>query len=163
MKRESGKLTVSDLASRMGKSKVVGDQNLSNEERATLIQNFHPNLNDEVDFEFYLRVSIIVSLKNLQIFVFLVMKIAIWFDLQIYLNLQAHVNAIIGSGVKNSSAFLKAATTTLLHTISDSEKSSYVAHINNYLSGDEFLNKCLPINPSSNDLFEVAKDGVLLW
>jgi len=77
MKRESGKLTVSDLASRMGKSKVVGDQNLSNEERATLIQNFHPNLNDEVDFEFYLRVSIIVSLKNLQIFVFLVMKIAI--------------------------------------------------------------------------------------
>ncbi|CAH8278864.1 unnamed protein product [Arabidopsis lyrata] len=135
MKRESGKLTVSDLASRMGKSKVVGDQNLSNEERATLIQNFHPNLNDEVDFEFYLR---------------------------IYLNLQAHVNAIIGSGVKNSSAFLKAATTTLLHTISDSEKSSYVAHINNYLSGDEFLNKYLPINPSSNDLFEVAKDGVLL-
>lgn len=58
MRRESGKLTVSDLASRMGKSKVVGDQNLSNEERATLIQNFHPNLNDEVDFEFYLRVSI---------------------------------------------------------------------------------------------------------
>lgn len=83
--------------------------------------------------------------------------------MQIYLNLQAHVNAIIGSGVKNSSAFLKAATTTLLHTISDSEKSSYVAHINNYLSGDEFLNKYLPINPSSNDLFEVAKDGVLLW
>uniref|UniRef100_A0A1J3DBW5 Fimbrin-2 n=2 Tax=Noccaea caerulescens TaxID=107243 RepID=A0A1J3DBW5_NOCCA len=135
MRRESGKLTVSDLASRMGKSKVVGDQNLSNEERASLIQSFHPNSNDEVDFEFYLR---------------------------IYLNLQAHVNAIIGSGVKNSSAFLKAATTTLLHTISDSEKSSYVAHINNYLSGDEFLNKYLPINPSSNDLFEVAKDGVLL-
>ncbi|KAF2572275.1 hypothetical protein F2Q70_00000289 [Brassica cretica] len=80
----------------------------------------------------------------------------------IYLKLQAHVNAIIGSGAKNSSAFLKAATTTLLHTISDSEKSSYVAHINNYLSGDEFLNKYLPINPSSNDLFEVVKDGVLL-
>ncbi|CAN8265678.1 unnamed protein product [Cochlearia groenlandica] len=135
MRRESGKLTVSDLAARMGKSKIVGDQNLSNEERASLIQRFHPNLNDEVDFEFYLR---------------------------IYLNLQAHVNAIIGSGVKNSSAFLKAATTTLLHTISDSEKSSYVAHINNYLSGDEFLSKCIPINPASNDLFEVAKDGVLL-
>lgn len=59
MKRESGKLTVSDLASRMGRSKIVGDQNLSKEERATLIQNFHPNLNDEVDFEFYLRVSIV--------------------------------------------------------------------------------------------------------
>ncbi|CAN7089556.1 unnamed protein product [Brassica rapa subsp. narinosa] len=135
MRRESGKLTVSDLAPRMGRSKVVGDQNLTTEERAALIQSFHPNLSDEVDFEFYLR---------------------------IYLKLQAHVNAIIGSGAKNSSAFLKAATTTLLHTISDSEKSSYVAHINNYLSGDEFLNKYLPINPSSNDLFEVVKDGVLL-
>ncbi|VVB03757.1 unnamed protein product [Arabis nemorensis] len=135
MRRESGKLTVSDLASRMGKSKIVGDQNLTKEERSSLIQTFHPNLNDEVDFEFYLR---------------------------IYLHLQAHVNAVIGSGVKNSSAFLKAATTTLLHTISDSEKSSYVAHINSYLSGDEFLSKYLPINPSSNDLFEVAKDGVLL-
>lgn len=58
MRRESGKLTVSDLAPRMGRSKVVGDQNLTTEERAALIQSFHPNLSDEVDFEFYLRVSI---------------------------------------------------------------------------------------------------------
>ncbi|XP_010524643.1 PREDICTED: fimbrin-2 [Tarenaya hassleriana] len=135
MRRESGKLTVADLASRMSRLKVVGDQNLSEEERASLIQSFHPNLDEEVDFEFYLRV---------------------------YLKLQAHVSAIIGSGAKNSSAFLKAATTTLLHTISDSEKSSYVAHINNYLAGDAFLKKYLPINPSSNDLFEITKDGVLL-
>jgi len=51
----------------------------------------------------------------------------------------------------------------LLHTISESEKASYVAHINNYLAGDEFLKKCLPIDSSTNDLFEIAKDGVLLW
>ncbi|CAL0302821.1 unnamed protein product [Lupinus luteus] len=67
-----------------------------------------------------------------------------------------------GTTAKNSSAFLKAATTTLLHTISESEKSSYVAHINNYLGGDEFLNKYLPINPLTNDLFEIAKDGIQL-
>lgn len=51
----------------------------------------------------------------------------------------------------------------MLHTISESEKASYVAHINNYLAGDEFLKKCLPIDSSTNDLFEIAKDGVLLW
>ncbi|KAH0908521.1 hypothetical protein HID58_031842 [Brassica napus] len=67
-----------------------------------------------------------------------------------------------GVGPRAKDGEIKGATTTLLHTISDSEKSSYVAHINNYLSGDEFLNKYLPINPSSNDLFEVVKDGVLL-
>ncbi|CAL8177792.1 unnamed protein product [Prunus armeniaca] len=69
-----------------------------------------------------------------------------------------------GSGGKNnsSSAFLKAATTTLLHTISESEKASYVAHINNYLAQDDFLKKYLPIDPSTNDLFEIVKDGVLL-
>lgn len=82
---------------------------------------------------------------------------------QVYLKLQAHANARTGSNAKNSSAFLKAATTTLLHTISESEKASYVAHINNYLAGDEFLKKYLPIDSSSNDLFEIVKDGVLLW
>lgn len=69
---------------------------------------------------------------------------------QVYLKLQAHANARTGSNAKNSSAFLKAATTTLLHTISESEKASYVAHINNYLAGDEFLNKYLPIDRSEN-------------
>lgn len=84
---------------------------------------------------------------------------------QVYLQLQAHATATTGSGAKNnsSSAFLKAATTTLLHTISESEKASYVAHINNYLGQDEFLKRYLPIDPSTNDLFEIVKDGVLLW
>ncbi|KAL7201174.1 hypothetical protein ACSBR1_032974 [Camellia fascicularis] len=68
----------------------------------------------------------------------------------------------MGSEAKNSSAFLKSPTSTLLHTISESEKASYVAHINNYLAEDEFLKKYLPIDPLTNDLFEIAKDGVLL-
>ena len=81
---------------------------------------------------------------------------------QIYLKLQAHGSARMGS-VKTSSAFLKSPTSTLLHTISESEKASYVAHINNYLAEDEFIKKYLPIDPSTNDLFEIAKDGVLIW
>ncbi|XVF32068.1 hypothetical protein REPUB_Repub17cG0050100 [Reevesia pubescens] len=134
MRRESGKLTVGDLASRMSRLKVVGE-NLSEQERADFIAELYPNLNDEVDFEFFLKV---------------------------YLKLHAHASARTGSPAKNSSAFLKAATTNLLHTISESEKASYVAHINNYLAQDGFLNKYLPIDPSSNDLFEIVKDGVLL-
>lgn len=79
------------------------------------------------------------------------------------MELQAHATARMGNSAKNSSAFLKSPTSTLLHTISESEKASYVAHINNYLAEDEFLKKFLPIDPSTNDLFEVAKDGVLIW
>jgi len=80
------------------------------------------------------------------------------------LKLQTFASSRTGSNnAKNSSAFLKVATTTLLHTISESEKASYVTHINNYLAEDEFLKKYLPLDPSTNDLFEIAKDGVLLW
>lgn len=64
---------------------------------------------------------------------------------------------------KHASAFLKAATTTLLHTISESEKASYVAHINSYLADDPFLKRYLPIDPATNELFDISKDGVLLW
>lgn len=83
---------------------------------------------------------------------------------QVYLKFQTHISARMGSsGAKTSSAFLKSPTSTLLHTISESEKASYVAHINNYLAEDEFLKKYLPLDPSTNDLFEIAKDGVLIW
>ncbi|KAL6211018.1 hypothetical protein ACLB2K_016246 [Fragaria x ananassa] len=137
MKRESGKLTIGDLPAKMSRLKVVGSDNLTEEQRTSVIQDLHPKLDDDVDFEFFLKV---------------------------YLQLQAHATATPGSGAKNnsSSAFLKAATTTLLHTISESEKASYVAHINNYLGEDEFLKRYLPIDPSTNDLFEIVKDGVLL-
>lgn len=81
---------------------------------------------------------------------------------QAYLNLQTHATDKSGDS-KHSSSFLKSSTTTLLHTISESEKSSYVAHINSYLRDDPFLEKYLPLDPEKNDLFELAKDGVLLW
>ena len=54
-------------------------------------------------------------------------------------------------------SFRLPATTMLLHTISQSKN---VAHINNYLEQDEFLKRYLPIDPSTNDLFESAKDGL---
>ncbi|RDX65303.1 Fimbrin-2 [Mucuna pruriens] len=133
MRRESGRLTVGDLASKMSRLKLVGE-NLSEEERGSYIQDLYQNKGEEVDFELFLKV---------------------------FLKLQTFASSRTGSNAKNSSAFLKAATTTLLHTISESEKASYVAHINNYLSGDEFLKKCLPIDPSTNDLFEIAKDGLI--
>ncbi|XP_077212048.1 fimbrin-2-like [Tasmannia lanceolata] len=134
MRRENKRVTLGDLPSRMSKLKIVGE-NLTEEERASFLLRSYQNMEEEVDFEVFLRV---------------------------YLNLQVHANARTDGGPKNSSAFLKAATTTLLHTISESEKTSYVAHINNYLGGDEFLKKYLPIDPLTNDLFEIAKDGVLL-
>lgn len=90
--------------------------------------------NDEIDFEGFLRT---------------------------YLNLQTLTASKSGSSGSPSS-FLKATTTTLLHTISESEKSSYVAHINSYLRDDPFLKQFLPIDPASNELFNLAKDGVLL-
>ncbi|PIN18908.1 Ca2+-binding actin-bundling protein (fimbrin/plastin), EF-Hand protein superfamily [Handroanthus impetiginosus] len=83
--------------------------------------------------------------------------------LRSYLDIQSRANAKLGnSNSKNSSSFLKATTTTLLHTISESEKASYVAHINSYLRDDPFLKQFLPIDPSTNALFDLAKDGVLL-
>ncbi|XP_028769698.1 fimbrin-2 [Neltuma alba] len=134
MRRESEKLAIGDLASKMSRLKVLGE-NLSEEERAASIKDLYKNVHEEVDFEAFLKV---------------------------YLKLQTVASSRIAGSPKNSSAFLKAATTTLLHTISESEKASYVAHINNYLAEDEFLKKYLPIDPSTNDLFEIAKDGVLL-
>ena len=84
------------------------------------------------------------------------------FDWQAYLDLQSRATAKSG-GSKSSSSFLKATTTTVHHSINESEKASYVSHINSYLADDPFLKKYLPIDPSTNALFDLAKDGVLLW
>ncbi|KAL8143848.1 hypothetical protein V2J09_016880 [Rumex salicifolius] len=126
MRRESGPLTLIDLASKMSKLKVVGE-NLTEEERDSFIRISYENVCQEVDFELFLRV---------------------------YLKLHSHASSKMETPAKNSSAFLKAATTTLLHTISESEKASYVAHINNYMGEDKFLKQYLPLDPSTNDLFD---------
>ncbi|XP_058070749.1 fimbrin-5-like isoform X2 [Magnolia sinica] len=133
MRSQTGHVTVGDLPPVMAKLKALREK-ISEEEIGKILGESYPNTTDEVDFEAFLRA---------------------------YLNLQARATAKMGDS-KNSSAFLKATTTTLLHTISESEKASYVAHINSYLGDDPFLNKYLPLDPATNDLFELAKDGVLL-
>ncbi|KAH9306638.1 hypothetical protein KI387_011042, partial [Taxus chinensis] len=81
--------------------------------------------------------------------------------LWIYVELSKGGKAKVQS--KLPSNFLKDSTTTLLHTISDSEKKAYIDHINTYLDGDSLLKKYLPIDSSTNDLFEFVKDGIILW
>ncbi|PWA72371.1 dystrophin [Artemisia annua] len=76
-----------------------------------------------------------------------------------YLNLQTQATKKLGNS-KNASQFLKATTT--LHTVQNSEKEVYVAHINSYLRDDPFMKQFLPIDASTNALFDLVKDGVLL-
>ena len=79
-----------------------------------------------------------------------------------YLNLQTQENTKLG-GSKNKFAFLKNATTTLLHTIGESEKVAFVAHINIYIRDDPVMKRYLPIDPMTNDLFDIVKDIIILW
>jgi plastin-1 len=94
--------------------------------------------------------------------------------LRVYAEMQLRLKATDGAaarkkagGIARSSsstaAFLTAASTTLLHTISESEKASYVGHINAYLAEDPFLKDALPIDPATDHLFNLTKNGVLLW
>ncbi|XP_039040403.1 fimbrin-3-like [Hibiscus syriacus] len=69
------------------------------------------------------------------------------------------MSTIKSGGSKSTSKVLKAAAA---NTIIESEKNTYVRHINIYLADDPFLKQFLPIDPATNDLFELAKDGVLL-
>lgn len=91
--------------------------------------------------------------------------IIVFCDLQVYLNLQSQASAKMGTSktFRTTSSFVKSSTTTLRHSISESEKASYVTHINNYLGEDKFLKNYLPLDPATNDLFDLCKDGVLLW
>ncbi|KAL0400293.1 UNVERIFIED_CONTAM: Fimbrin-5 [Sesamum radiatum] len=138
-KDASGKVTLAALPPVMVKLKAIHDI-LTQDEIKDILSEESTDVEQEIDFESFLRA---------------------------YLNLQARATAK-GSGSKKSThsfrstSFLKATTTTLRHTISESEKASYVTHINNFLKDDPFLSKYLPIDPSTNALFDLAKDGVLL-
>ncbi|MBA0604681.1 hypothetical protein Godav_017329 [Gossypium davidsonii] len=114
-------------------SKLKAFTEMFNEnEIKTVLGESNSDMGEEIDFEGFLRA---------------------------YLNLQTH--AIEKSGGTKSS-FLKATTTTFHHAINESEKASYVAHINNYLAEDKFLKDFLPIDPATDALFDLAKNGVLL-
>ncbi|KAJ6843596.1 fimbrin-5-like [Iris pallida] len=132
-KKESGHVDITNLPPLMAKLKGLTNV-LTEEEISEILAESYPDTSQEIDFEAFLRA---------------------------YLNLQARAAAKLGDS-KHSSSFLKATTTTLLHTINDSEKASYVAHINSYLGEDPFMKKYLPLDPATNDLFNLAKDGVLL-
>ncbi|XP_012830740.1 PREDICTED: fimbrin-1-like [Erythranthe guttata] len=139
-RNQSGKVILGALPPIMVQLKSIVDV-LKQDEVKDILSESSTDFDQEIDFESFLRA---------------------------YLNLQARAKAKVGGSkrasafLKNSSSFLKSSTTTLRHTISESEKSSYVAHINSFLGEDSFLNKYLPIDPSSNSLFDLAKDGVLL-
>nr|XP_043628042.1 fimbrin-1-like [Erigeron canadensis] len=81
--------------------------------------------------------------------------------LKAYVTLESEAAKKSGDS-KSPSAFLNATTTTLRHTIEESEKQSYVAHINSYLRDDPFMKQFLPIDPATDALFDLARDGVLL-
>ena len=83
---------------------------------------------------------------------------------QMYLTVSARARTKAGaSRYKTATSFLKAPTTTNRHTISQTEKASYVDHINRHLGEDPFLKKHFPIDPNTDALFDLVKDGVLLW
>ncbi|CAL0307312.1 unnamed protein product [Lupinus luteus] len=130
---QSAHVTVGDLPSIFKKLKAFNEVFEEDEIKGILAESYQ-NTDEEIDFESFLRA---------------------------HLNLQGRAAAKDG-GSKSSSSFLKAATTTVHHAINESEKASYVAHINGYLAEDKFLSQFLPIDPSTDAIFDLAKDGVLL-
>ncbi|KAM7498946.1 hypothetical protein LguiA_023360 [Lonicera macranthoides] len=133
VKNQNGKVTVGDLPPLMAKLKAFTDK-LNEEEIRSILKEVGADFSNEIDFESFLRT---------------------------FLNLQARASVKMGNS-KNASSFLKATTTTLIHNIVEAEKGCYVAHINSYLRDDPFLKQFLPIDPTTNALFDLAKDGVLL-
>ncbi|KAJ7547565.1 hypothetical protein O6H91_08G092300 [Diphasiastrum complanatum] len=133
LKDETGLITAKNLELGVAKLSFF-QQALTKDEIAVIMKQQDPNATGGLDFESFLRM---------------------------YLDLQNSGSSKI-SPEKNSSAFLKNAVTTLIHTISDSEKKAYVDHINSYLEDDAVLSKVLPIDPSTNQVFELVKDGILL-
>ncbi|OIT01767.1 PREDICTED: fimbrin-5-like [Nicotiana attenuata] len=134
-RNESGKVTLGDLPDVMCKLKAFKDI-LTEDDISHILSESSSDMTEEIDFESFLRA---------------------------YLDLQGRATAKLGNTkLKTSSSFLKARTTTIRHNISESEKTSYVAHINSFLRDDKFLKDYLPIDPSTNALFDLAKDGVLL-
>ncbi|KAJ1392513.1 EF-hand domain pair [Sesbania bispinosa] len=133
LKNQNGKVTFGDLPPLMVKLKAFSDM-YSQDEIRGILGELGTDFTDDIDFEAFLRA---------------------------YLNLRSQATAKQG-GKKHSSTFLKETITTLLHTISESEKAFYVAHINSYLGDDPFLKQYLPLDPATNDLFDLVKDGVLL-
>ncbi|PWA49744.1 dystrophin [Artemisia annua] len=135
-RNESGTVTIQDLPPVLAKLKPFNEV-ASQDDVTHMLGDSYSNQAKELDFEAFLRV---------------------------YLNLQSRASAKMGTSktFRTTSSFVKSSTTTLRHSISETEKASYVSHINNFLGEDKFLKDFLPLDPSGNALFDLAKDGVLL-
>lgn len=133
LKSKEGLITAAELESGINKLNLF-QQPLTKEEIVGIMKQQGSQLQNDLNFESFL---------------------------QLYLDLQRCGNPKI-SPEKKSSDFLKLATTTLLHHISESEKKAYVDHINTYLEDDEAMSKVLPIDSSSDAIFNIIKNGVLL-
>ncbi|KAI3911830.1 hypothetical protein MKW92_036016 [Papaver armeniacum] len=133
LRAKSGKVTLGDLPTVMARLKAFNETYTAEEIQGILGESYS-DMAVEIDFESFLRA---------------------------YLVLRAQATSKHGD-TKMSATFLNAATTTLRHTISETEKSSYVVHINSYLADDKFLKKYLPLDPATDSLFDLIKDGVLL-
>uniref|UniRef100_A0A0E0K1P8 Calponin-homology (CH) domain-containing protein n=1 Tax=Oryza punctata TaxID=4537 RepID=A0A0E0K1P8_ORYPU len=134
-KSDADHVAVKDLPPVMEKLRGIHEV-LSEEEISNFLRESYPDMNQTIEFEPFLRE---------------------------YLNLQAKGSSKTGGKrkLKGSVSFLKASTTTLLHVINESEKTSYVNHINNFLGEDSFLKNFLPLDPSTNDIFNLVRDGLI--
>ncbi|KAJ4826482.1 hypothetical protein Tsubulata_041168 [Turnera subulata] len=102
VRTQAGRVKVGDLPSTFAKLRAFADTFSENDIRAMLKES-HSDMEEEVDFENFLR-----------------------------------------------------------HNINESEKASYVNHINTYLGEDPFLKKYLPLDAATNAVSDLVKDGVLL-
>ncbi|WOH05793.1 hypothetical protein DCAR_0625214 [Daucus carota subsp. sativus] len=134
-RKESGQVRLGDLPPVMLQLKNFSEIFRERDIKAILSES-NSDMDQEVDFESFLRM---------------------------YLTVSARARTKAGaSRYKTATSFLKAPTTTNRHTISQTEKASYVDHINRHLGEDPFLKKHFPIDPNTDALFDLVKDGVLL-
>ncbi|CAH8381648.1 unnamed protein product [Eruca vesicaria subsp. sativa] len=129
------RFTVGDLPPVFAKLNAFSGTFDEDEIKSVLDKSYSNTTDQEVDFETFLRA---------------------------YLSVQARGVEKSGGSKAFSSSFLKTSTTTVHHAINESEKSSYVSHVNSYLRDDPFLKSYLPIDPATNSFFDLVKDGVLL-
>ncbi|KAJ0801873.1 putative actinin-type actin-binding domain, calponin domain, EF-hand domain pair, fimbrin/Plastin [Helianthus annuus] len=133
LKNQNGQVLVGDIPALLVKLKPFSET-FNEDEITEILRASGFDTSNEVDFEQFLKT---------------------------YVTLETQAATKSGD-LKSPTSFLNATTTTLLHTIHESEKKSYVAHINSYLRDDPFMKQFLPIDPATNELFELARDGVLL-
>ncbi|XP_010534263.1 PREDICTED: fimbrin-5-like [Tarenaya hassleriana] len=133
IRTQSGHVTIGDLPPAFAKLKAFNGT-FEEEEIKTVLGETYKDSEEEIEFETFLRAFLSVQARGIE----------------------------KSGGSKHSSSFLKTSTTTVRHAINESEKASYVAHINSYLAEDPFLKNFLPIDPTTNALFDLATDGVLL-